>query len=178
MGALVTSLQPNTRVLGNSALLKLNLVLAIDSPLLTGLVTTRHHRSNLGHQLLVVVSSVTTSNHDQIDIETFIRRGLAASELGSVVSDVQADTVVGQLGDVLDFAVVEQALGPVRFIVAVNETLSVEAVVHVLQQLETNDTVVSCLVHLDGLSTDGRILVEGVVCALGVEDLVDEGGVV
>ena len=43
VGTLVTSLQPDTRILCDSALLKLDLVFAVDGPLLTRLVPTGHH---------------------------------------------------------------------------------------------------------------------------------------
>lgn len=176
MGLFITSLEVDASVPRNGVLAELAAVVAVNGPSLTLLVTARHQVSDLAQHALVHVALVARGDDDEVDVENVLGRcRLRFPVLVGVVADLEAEAVVGQVGDLLDSTVVQQPLRPL-ILALVLQTLGVELGVQVLDKLESDDTVVCRLVKRNGSCTDFGVLGVNVVHAVRVENLVNTVG--
>jgi len=174
MSLFVTSLKVDARVVRNSAVVEIDTVVTVDCPPLTFSVTAGHKVSYVAQNVLVHVAFVARGDHEEIHVHGLLRRRLGLLVLVAVVADVQAETVIRQVGDALDGAVVEQTLGPFLFALVL-EAVGVEFRVDVLNQLDADDAVVCGFVEGNGRLADLGVLVESVVDLFRVKDFVDAG---
>lgn len=172
VGLLVTSLQVNTGTVCNSAVLKVHAVVTAYCPSLTLLVTAWHKMSDASQNVLMDVAFVTGCDHDKVNIESLLSGGRCALVLAAIVADVQTDAVVSQVLNTLHSSVVEKPLWPV-LLALVLETLSIQLGVEVLEQLNSDDTIVGSLVKCNSLCAELRILGVDVVCSVRVKDLIN-----
>ena len=178
---LAATLQPDTSILADCLVNKVDLVIPLYCPFRIFKVATRHEVPSILEQRLMQVPEIPSSNKYGIDIENLLlfagARHLAKVQR-ALVAYVQPDSVLDHWAvfDGRNSTVGQDVVWPVLFSLArvtVLDALKVESLVNVLQEVDAYNTVVGALVFRKGLRPENWVAVVSHLGTRWVEDFVD-----
>jgi hypothetical protein len=173
MSVFITALQPDTSIISNLGRVKVGTIVSTDSP---GFACTG---SKIGHRLQdvdVCIAKVAGRYYDSIGCEDRLWGSFALRDRATTQDETDFLRIL-HVDDPDGVLVGEDAMLPLLF-VEIGDLLGIHLRIDVLEQLGTDNAIVGTTVEIDRVLALSRGLVIDGIDTVGIEDLVDKGGVV